>query len=108
MVDSISKYNELSLVAVTRLAEPKWLARHPNTNASLLNCFDGHLLASGLYNITSALQGYSLQSNPDEDAILARSQYLMSLGINPYQDISPKILRTVFEPSRIFYINFSR
>jgi hypothetical protein len=37
---------ELALAAVARLAEPKCLERHPNTNAALLDCFDGHLLAS--------------------------------------------------------------
>jgi hypothetical protein len=32
---------------VTRLANPKCLARYPNTNAALHDQFDGHLLASG-------------------------------------------------------------
>ena len=38
---------KLSLVAVTRLTDPKGLAGHPNANAALLDCFDGHLLTSG-------------------------------------------------------------
>ena len=38
---------ELSLVAVTRLADLKGLARQPDTNAALLDCFGGHLLTSG-------------------------------------------------------------
>jgi hypothetical protein len=47
------------------------------------------------------LQGYSLPNLPTENEILARSEYLKSLGIDPYKEVHPKFIRTQFNPSRI-------
>ncbi len=55
---------ELALLAVTRLADPKGLARHPDTNAALLDCLDGHLRTSGVYGLTTFFLELPTRSRP--------------------------------------------
>lgn len=49
---------------------------------------------------------YVVPTTPSDDQLLARSNYLMSLGLDPYKDVSPKTTRMSMIPSCKYFFNF--
>ena len=54
-----------------------------------------------LYNLSQILSYYSLDNDYEysDMQLLARAEYLMSIGLNPYRDLQPNIFYTKYENS---------
>jgi hypothetical protein len=58
-------------------------------------------VGSQKYSLTTGLSDFAVSNTMTDLEMLARSEFLKSLGVDPYKDVTPPFVRSYIAPSCI-------